>query len=125
MTEVLPLYEEVGGQATFARLVDLFYKGVACDPVLRPMYPEEDLDAARHRMTTFLVQYWGGPRTYAEERGHPRLRLRHAEFPINDQARIRWLAHMRSALEELEISEEHRDALWSYLDRAALTMVNR
>lgn len=119
------LYEEVGGRATFARLVDLFYAGIESDPLLRPMYPDEDLGPARHRMTTFLAQYWGGPKTYGDERGHPRLRLRHVDFAIDDQARIRWLAHMRSALDQLEISEEHRDVLWSYLDRAALTMVNR
>jgi hemoglobin len=125
VTDAVSFYEEVGGQATFARLVDLFYEGVAADPVLRAMYPEEDLGPARHRMTTFLAQYWGGPRTYGEQRGHPRLRLRHSGFAIDDKARGRWLRHMRSALDQLDITDTQREVLWSYLDRSALTMVNR
>lgn len=117
-------YEEVGGRMVFERLVDLFYEGVEADPLLRPMYPEVDLTPARRRMTLFLAQYWGGPATYSQERGHPRLRLRHAPFPVDDTARRRWLAHMRQALDALEISDEHRQQLWSYFERAAGTLVN-
>ena len=125
MTRAASFYEEVGGEPTFRRLVDLFYDGVATDAVLRPMYPEADLAPARHRMTTFLAQYWGGPKTYSDERGDPRLRLRHSGFPVDDEARTRWLAHMRSALDDLDMADEHRERLWSYLDKAALTLVNR
>lgn len=125
MTDAVSFYEEVGGRATFVRLVDLFYDAVDADPVLRPMYPEEDLGPARHRMATFLAQYWGGPQQYGAERGHPRLRLRHSGFAIDHAARLRWLAHMRTAIDALEITDEQRDILWRYLDRAALTMVNR
>ena len=125
MTDPVSFYEEVGGHATFARLVDLFYGGVETDPVLRAMYPEQDLGPARHRMTTFLEQYWGGPHTYGDERGHPRLRLRHAGFAIDNDACTRWLAHMSAALDRLDLTEQQRDILWRYLDRAAPTMVNR
>lgn len=118
-------YDRLGGHQTFARLVDMFYQGVAEDSVLRPMYPEQDLGGARHRMTTFLEQYWGGPRTYGEERGHPRLRMRHEGFVIDDQVRALWLAHMKSALDQLDIAADDRDALWDYFQRAALSMVNR
>lgn len=119
------LYDRIGGRQTFTRLVDMFYEGVAEDPVLRPMYPEHDLGGARHRMTTFLEQYWGGPRTYGEERGHPRLRMRHEGFAIDDEARALWLVHMRSALDRLDIAADDRDTLWDYLHRAAISMVNR
>jgi hemoglobin len=125
VTDPVSYYEEVGGGAAFRRLVDLFYEGVEQDPVLRPMYPEEDLGPARHRMSTFLAQYWGGPRVYGDERGHPRLRLRHSGFPIDDEARSRWLAHMRSALDCWDVSDEQREQMWTYLDRAATTLVNR
>jgi len=125
VTRAASFYEEVGGEPTFRRLVDLFYDRVATDAVLRPMYPEADLAPARLRMTTFLAQYWGGPKTYSDERGHPRLRLRHSGFPVDDEARVRWLAHMRSALDDLGVADEHCERLWSYLDKAALTLVNR
>jgi hemoglobin len=125
VTEPASFYEEVGGDAAFRRLVDLFYERVEKDPVLRPMYPEADLGPARHRMTTFLAQYWGGPTTYGDERGHPRLRLRHSGFPIDDEARARWLGHMRHAIDEWDVSEGHRERMWTYLDRAAPTLVNR
>ncbi|RZI90520.1 MAG: globin, partial [Microbacterium sp.] len=93
----MSFYEEVGGHDTFARLVDVFYREVAGDDVLRPMYPEEDLGPAAERLTLFLVQYWGGPSTYSERRGHPRLRMRHVPFHVNPDARDRWLRHMRTA----------------------------
>ena len=119
------LYEAVGGMPFFERLVDRFYEGVAADPVLRPMYPEDDLTEASRRLTLFLVQYWGGPTTYAEERGHPRLRMRHAAFPIDDVARDRWLTHMRVAIDELAPPEEIRAPLVGYLEVAADSMRNR
>jgi hemoglobin len=117
-------YEQIGGHDTFVRLVDAFYRGVAEDPVLKPMYPEEDLAPARERLTLFLEQYWGGPTTYSERRGHPRLRMRHAPFHVNPDARDRWLSHMRAAVDELELPPLHEETLWDYLQRAAFAMVN-
>ncbi|WP_273541859.1 globin [Microbacterium cremeum] len=122
--EPMSFYDEVGGYATFERLVDAFYRGVADDEVLRPMYPEEDLGPAKERLTLFLVQYWGGPTTYSEQRGHPRLRMRHAPFHVNPDARDRWLAHMRVAVDELDLPPLHETTLWDYLQRAAFAMVN-
>ncbi|WP_214467239.1 globin [Microbacterium flavescens] len=126
MTDASPLsfYDEIGGHAAFVRLVDSFYRGVADDEVLRPMYPEEDLGPAKVRLTMFLEQYWGGPATYSEQRGHPRLRMRHVPFHVNPDARDRWLAHMRTAVDELELSPLHEATLWDYLQRAAHAMVN-
>lgn len=124
MNEQVSFYEQVGGRETFARLVDEFYRGVADDPVLRPMYPEEDLGPARERLLLFLEQYWGGPDTYSEQRGHPRLRMRHAPFHVNPDARDRWLAHMRRAVDALGLSPLHEATLWDYLHRAAFAMVN-
>ena len=106
------------------RIVDGFYRGVAGDPVLRPMYPEEDLGPAKERLLMFLEQYWGGPTTYSQQRGHPRLRMRHAPFPVNPDARDRWLAHMRAAVDEVGLSPLHEETLWDYLSRAAHAMVN-
>lgn len=120
----LSFYEEVGGHETFVRLVDAFYRGVAQDEVLRPMYPEEDLGPAAERLTLFLEQYWGGPSTYSDRRGHPRLRMRHLPFQVNPDARDRWLAHMRTAVDELALAPLHEETLWDYLQRAAFAMVN-
>ncbi|KHK98960.1 globin [Microbacterium mangrovi] len=117
-------YEQVGGHDTFRRLVARFYEGVATDEVLRPMYPEEDLGPAEERLMLFLEQYWGGPTTYSDNRGHPRLRMRHVPFHINPEARDRWLAHMRVAVDELELPELYETTLWDYLQRAAHAMVN-
>ncbi|MFI9485654.1 globin [Promicromonospora sp. NPDC052451] len=117
-------YDAVGGHDTFVRLVDAFYDGVADDPVLRPMYPEEDLGPARDRLTLFLEQYWGGPTTYSQQRGHPRLRMRHAPFKVNPDARDRWLAHMRAAVDTLDLAPIHESQLWDYLERAAFSMIN-
>ncbi len=117
-------WAQVGGRPVFERLVRRFYEGVAVDPVLRPMYPDEDLEGAIQRLVGFLEQYWGGPTTYSQERGHPRLRMRHQPFRVNPDARDRWLAHMRVAIDELELSPMHEAALWDYLERAAYAMVN-
>jgi hemoglobin len=117
-------YEQVGGHETFVRLVDVFYDGVAADPVLRPLYPEEDLAGARERLRMFLEQYWGGPTTYSQQRGHPRLRMRHAPFRVNPEARDRWLSHMREAVVSLRLAPMLESVLWDYLERAAWSMVN-
>ena len=122
--EEASFYDAVGGEPTFRRLVDRFYEGVADDPVLRPMYPEGDLGPASERMRLFLMQYWGGPTTYSETRGHPRLRMRHAPFVVNEAARDAWLKNMRAAVDSLGLPEPHHSALWDYLERAAYFMVN-
>jgi hemoglobin len=118
-------YERFGGEPTFRKLVATFYEGVAEDPLLRPMYPEEDLGPAQERLTLFLMQYWGGPTNYSQERGHPRLRMRHAPFTVDAAARDAWLKHMRHAVETTELPDESmRQELWDYLERAAYFMVN-
>ena len=117
-------YEQVGGHETFERLVRRFYEGVAADPVLKPMYPEEDMEGAIWRLTAFLEQYWGGPGTYSEQRGHPRLRMRHNPFHVNPDARDRWLGHMRAAVDSLTLAPLLEATLWDYLERAAFAMVN-
>ena len=117
-------YAAVGGEETFRRLVDAFYAGVAADPVLRPLYPEEDLGPAAERLRMFLVQYWGGPTTYSQRRGHPRLRMRHAHFPIDSRARDAWLGRMRDALDSLDLAPAHERALWQYLTSAAESLRN-
>ena len=119
-----PLYEQVGGERVFRQLVDHFYEGVALDPVLRPLYPDEDLTAAKDRLRMFLEQYWGGPTTYSEQRGHPRLRMRHAGWVIGERERDAWLGHMREAVTQLDVSDEARAAIWEHLERAAQTLVN-
>lgn len=117
-------YAAVGGADTFDRLTRAFYAEVAGDELLRPMYPEEDLGPAEERLRTFLEQYWGGPTTYSDQRGHPRLRMRHAPFKVNPAARDRWLAHMRTAVDGLDLAPLHAATLWDYLERAAHAMVN-
>ncbi|MEU6892222.1 globin [Streptomyces sp. NPDC046557] len=117
-------YELVGGEATFRRLVHRFYQGVAEDPLLRPMYPEGDLGPAEERFALFLMQYWGGPSTYSENRGHPRLRMRHAPFRVDAAAHDAWLGHMREAVDELGLAPEHEAQLWRYLTYAAASMIN-
>jgi hemoglobin len=117
-------YDLIGGADTFTRLVRTFYRGVAGDPELRALYPEQDLGPAEVRLRMFLEQYWGGPTTYSELRGHPRLRMRHAPFAVTPAQRDRWLTHMRDALDELELPLEEDRLLWDYLTRAAYAMVN-
>jgi hemoglobin len=117
-------YDEVGGHEMFARLVHRFYQGVAGDPELRALYPEQDLAPAEERFRMFLEQYWGGPTTYSDQRGHPRLRMRHAPFTVTPTQRDRWLSHMRVAIDEAGLDETHELVLWDYLERAAHSMVN-
>ncbi|NBU31636.1 MAG: globin [Actinobacteria bacterium] len=117
-------YEAIGGHDFFESLVSGFYEGIESDPVLRPMYPDGDLTQAKQHLTLFLEQYWGGPRTYQAQRGHPRLRMRHAEFVINDEARDRWIAHMKASLECQNIPDDLREELWAYLENAAHSLVN-
>jgi hemoglobin len=117
-------YEAVGGAPMFHRLVAAFYAGVADDPVLRPLYPEQDLGPAEERLRLFLEQYWGGPGTYSQLRGHPRLRLRHAPFQIGPAERDAWLRHMRAAVDSLDLPQDLSRTLWEYLERAAFFMVN-
>jgi hemoglobin len=118
------LYERVGGLPFFAALVDHFYDAVALDLVLRPLYPEEDLGPARLRLRGFLVQYWGGPTTYSDERGHPRLRMRHAPFVIGERERDHWLMHMRAAVDASAPGDEERAELLDYFEMAAEAMRN-
>ncbi len=117
-------YESVGGRPTFDALVRRFYQGVATDPELRALYPEEDLGPAEERLRMFLEQYWGGPTTYSDQRGHPRLRMRHAPFPVTPQMRDRWLHHMEVAVDALQLPVAQHRELWAYLERAAYSMVN-
>ena len=117
-------YEVFGGEAFFSDLVSQFYAHVAVNPILRPMYPESDMKGAARRLQIFLEQYWGGPTTYQEERGHPRLRMRHAGFHINPAAQDAWLDCMRKAVDGMEMKAEHREKLWRYLEGAAHHMVN-
>jgi hemoglobin len=122
----ITVFEAAGGMAFFEALVDRFYEGVAADPVLLQLYPEpEDLSQARHRLTLFLVQYWGGPALYGEERGHPRLRMRHAPFAIGPEERDHWLAHMQAALDALAPEPEVRARFDEYFGFAAESMRNR
>ncbi len=117
-------YEAVGGEDTFRRLVGRFYQLVRSDELLRPLYPEEDLGPAEERLRMFLMQYWGGPHTYSAQRGHPRLRMRHAPFRIGLAERDAWLRCMRAAVDEADLDEAHRAVLWNYLEMAAHSMVN-
>ncbi len=119
------LYERAGGTTFFERLVSRFYDGVADDEAIRPLYPEPDLAGARHRLTLFLIQYWGGPSTYDQERGHPRLRMRHAPFAIGPGERDRWLVHMRAAIAELGPEADVATELDAYFAMAAEAMRNR
>jgi hemoglobin len=117
-------YDAVGGHDTFVRIVSAFYRGVAADPELRAIYPDEDLGPAEERFRMFLEQYWGGPTTYSDQRGHPRLGQRHAPFAVTPRARDRWLGHMHDAVLESGMSEEHAQQFWEYIVRAAHFLVN-
>lgn len=117
-------YDEIGGHRTFEGIVSRFYAIVEHDPVLRPLYPEADLGPAEIRFRMFLEQYWGGPRTYSDQRGHPRLRMRHSPFAIGHAERDAWLRAMSEAIEGAGLTPEAHERLWSYLVMAADSMVN-
>jgi hemoglobin len=117
-------YDEIGGAETIRAIVHRFYEGVAGDELLRPMYPEEDLGPAEERFALFLVQYWGGPSTYSENRGHPRLRMRHAPFKVTPAAAERWLVHFRAGLDSADLTPEQHERFWDYVTHAAQFMVN-
>lgn len=118
------LYERVGGDETFKRLVDEFYTRIEADPLLRPLFPE-DLEPGKQYQFLFLTQYWGGPARYEEQRGHPRLRMRHAPFAIGKAERDAWFGHMVAAIDEVGITGQDRAALIAYFERAATFMINR
>jgi hemoglobin len=118
------LYEFLGGEEPFRSLVADFYRGVEADPLLRPMYPE-DLEPARERLALFLIQYWGGPRTYDVLRGHPRLRMRHFPFPIGTAERDAWLRHMRAALDAAALPDPAPELMWAHFHHVAHFLVNR
>jgi len=128
MTETqLTYYEEVGGHETFRRLIARFYEEIARDEIVRPLYPEEDLGPAERRFRMFLEQYWGGPRTYSDERGHPRLRMRHMPFRIGPIERDAWLRCMHIAIDSIEpeiLDDAHRKSLVDYMEMAAHSLVN-
>ena len=125
MTETPSLFARAGGIPFFEALVERFYQGVASDVELRRVYPEADLGPAQRRLTLFLIQYWGGPTTYNEQRGHPRLRMRHAPFAIGPLERDRWLVHMRAAIADLAPPADVAEALEGYIAMAAEAMRNR
>jgi hemoglobin len=122
--QAVTFYEAVGGEETFTRLVRRFYQEVAVDPELRAVYPTADLGPAEEHLRLFLIQYWGGPSTYNELRGHPRLRMRHVRFHIGETERDLWLKHMRTALDELSLPDALDAQLWDYLVMAAHSLVN-
>jgi hemoglobin len=117
-------YDEIGGMDTIRAIVSKFYEGVADDEVLRPLYPEEDLAPAADRFALFLAQYWGGPTTYSDSRGHPRLRMRHAPFPVTPDARDHWLRAFRAGLDSAGLTPEQDAKFWAYITYAAQSMVN-
>jgi hemoglobin len=121
----LSFYEAVGGEETFTKLVTRFYAEVESDPILRAVYPSKDLGPATEHLRLFLMQYWGGPDTYNQLRGHPRLRMRHVRFSIGEAERDAWLRHMRTALDEIALEPALDDQLWHYLVMAAHSLVNR
>ena len=109
---------------TIRTIVHRFYEGVATDEVLRPLYPEEDLGPAEERLTLFMAQYWGGPTTYSDRRGHPRLRMRHAPFAVTPEGRDRWLEHFRAGLDAAGLTPEQDAQFWAYVEHGAQFMVN-
>jgi hemoglobin len=120
---VATLYERVGGQSFFDRLVDRFYAAVDADPTLRPLYPQ-DLSGPKQHLAWFLGQYWGGPSTYSDSRGHPRLRMRHAPFTIGLSEREAWLRHMTEAVEASGADASTQAELLAYFEMASRTLIN-
>lgn len=117
-------FDQIGGEATIRKITERFYEQVAADPLMTEMYPEEDLGPAEERLRLFLIQYWGGPTTYSDTRGHPRLRMRHQPYVIDPKARDTWLKYMRIGLKEAQLSPLHEATFWDYLERAAHSLVN-
>ncbi len=124
MEVVSTFYDEINGEATIRQIVHTFYEGVAEDPVLRPLYLEEDLGPAEDRFALFLMQYWGGPTTYGDTRGHPRLRMRHGPFAVTPESAERWLVHFREGLDKADLTPEQDAKFWAYVTHAAQFMVN-
>ena len=124
MGRMSTFYDEIGGSPTIRGIVKRFYEGVAEDEVLRPLYPEADLTDAEDRFAMFLEQYWGGPTTYSDQRGHPRLRMRHAPFAVTPTARDHWLRHFRAGLDEADLTPEQDAQFWEYVTHAAQFMIN-
>ena len=117
------VYDMLGGEAQFRALVDAFYAKVYADPVLRPMFPD-DMEESKRRQFLFLVQFFGGPDWYSQERGHPRLRMRHFPFAIDQRARDHWLRHMLEAIDEAGITGEARQQMSAYFERASSFLIN-
>lgn len=120
-------YEAVGGEETFRAIVHEFYKQVRTDDILGPMYPADDMEGAEDRLRWFLAQYWGGPQEFNEKRGHPRLRMRHAQFRVDEAARDRWLELMGNAMGTIpreQLPDEHRAAMWDHMERVAHMLLN-
>jgi len=124
-TERISFFEAVGGEETFRRLTERFYQAVAADPLLRALYPDEDLAGAEERLRLFLIQYWGGPNTYSQRRGHPALRMRHARFAIGQAERDAWLRHMTEAIESLGLEPPLDQMLLEYVTMASGSLINR
>lgn len=118
------VWQQIGGTPTFELIVRHFYAGVKNDPLLAPMYPQDDWEGSEWRLRAFLEQYWGGPGTYSEQRGHPRLRMRHMPFAVSPKAKEHWLMHMHAALDKAALPPMHDVAFRDYIERAALAMVN-
>lgn len=122
------VYEAVGGMETFDKSVGGFYAQVRTDDVIGPMYPDQDWEGAEERLKWFLVQYWGGPQLFSENRGHPRLRMRHSEYPINLEAHDRWLELMANSLAQIDeetIPPAYRHMIWDHMERVAQMLINR
>ena len=118
------LYESIGGDATFRRLVDAFYRHIEADPLLRPLFPA-DMKPGKEGQFLFLTQYFGGPQRYTEQRGRPFLRMRHMPFAIGEQERDAWVGHMFAAIDEVGIPEPYRAVMREYFARGATFMINQ
>lgn len=125
MSEELSFYDKVGGHETFVAIADNFYENLVNEPLLVAMYPKKDMDGAKERLRLFLEQYWGGPTTYSDTRGHPRLRMRHAGFIIGEAEKKAWLRCAHSAIIDLEVEEALKEELWTYFQYAAHSMKNQ
>jgi len=124
MAENQTVFDAIGGKPTFRNLVDIFYAKVEADEKLRAIFPD-DLEPGKEWQYLFLMQYWGGPHEYGDQRGHPRLRMRHAPYTITPDLRDRWLQHMLDAIDEVGIEEPHRTTMRDYFERGATFMINR